>query len=368
MSLTRYLPTPSDRMGILWSLLQIEDAIILEYGTEGTTAYAMKIYGMRDFSVQNKLFATGLDENTVVMGDGSLIERKIMELDAKYTPKVIFVMASSVTSVVGSDVKGICDEISEKINAKIIIFTEGGFSGDYSQGFKSCYTKLVENLATEKFEKTDTFNIIGSNAQTPYCKGDIDKIEKCMQEYFGLKLNTSLCFQTSIKEIESMSQAKINIVLSYEGIKSAEILKEKFGTPFVYGYAICEKSLNEWLGEIAKILQLKEPCINIKKSSAKKIAVYGAYDILLSFKKYANENDIEIEFLMSNHNISKIKDKPQEIVYKSTEKEKIEMFSKLSNTVVFANSDFLKHTNSSNKKIDINKEVKTLFGSVNKLF
>ena len=28
MSLVRYLPTPSDRMGILWSLLSVEGSVI----------------------------------------------------------------------------------------------------------------------------------------------------------------------------------------------------------------------------------------------------------------------------------------------------------------------------------------------------
>ncbi len=43
MSLTRFLPTPSDRMGILWTLLQIGGLLVLEYGTAGTTAYAARL-------------------------------------------------------------------------------------------------------------------------------------------------------------------------------------------------------------------------------------------------------------------------------------------------------------------------------------
>ena len=35
MSLCRYLPVPSDRMGIIWSLLSVKDSIILEYGPAG---------------------------------------------------------------------------------------------------------------------------------------------------------------------------------------------------------------------------------------------------------------------------------------------------------------------------------------------
>ena len=35
MSLCRYLPVPSDRMGIIWSLLSVKDSIILEYARPG---------------------------------------------------------------------------------------------------------------------------------------------------------------------------------------------------------------------------------------------------------------------------------------------------------------------------------------------
>ena len=38
MSLVRFLPTPSDRMGIIWSLLAVQGAIVLEYGGGGFNA------------------------------------------------------------------------------------------------------------------------------------------------------------------------------------------------------------------------------------------------------------------------------------------------------------------------------------------
>ena len=56
MSLVRFLPTPSDRMGIIWSLLAVQGAIVLEYGPAGTTHFSMSLFGelgvdqqMRDF-------------------------------------------------------------------------------------------------------------------------------------------------------------------------------------------------------------------------------------------------------------------------------------------------------------------------------
>lgn len=45
MSLCRYLPVPSDRMGIIWSLLSVNNSIVLEYGPAGTTHFSMGFYG-----------------------------------------------------------------------------------------------------------------------------------------------------------------------------------------------------------------------------------------------------------------------------------------------------------------------------------
>ena len=44
MSFYRYLPVPSDRMGVIWTLLTVPDAIVLEYGPAGTTHYSVSAY------------------------------------------------------------------------------------------------------------------------------------------------------------------------------------------------------------------------------------------------------------------------------------------------------------------------------------
>ena len=74
MSLTRFLPTPSDRMGILWSLLPIDGCVVLEYGPAGTTHFSMSLFGELGESQQDRLFTTHMSEDDVVMGDVSRLE------------------------------------------------------------------------------------------------------------------------------------------------------------------------------------------------------------------------------------------------------------------------------------------------------
>ena len=87
MSLTRFLPTPSDRMGILWSLLPIDGCVVLEYGPAGTTHFSMSLFGELGESQQDRLFTTHMSEDDVVMGDVSRLEKAIVEIDRRLFPK-----------------------------------------------------------------------------------------------------------------------------------------------------------------------------------------------------------------------------------------------------------------------------------------
>ncbi|HML48945.1 MAG TPA: nitrogenase component 1, partial [Clostridia bacterium] len=146
MSLCRYLPIPSDRMGILWSLLSIEDGVILEYGPAGTTHFSMSLFGELGIDQENRLFTTHMSEDDVVMGDVTRLEEALVEVDRAYAPEVIFIVASSVSAVIGTDLRGVCAYMQEKVSAKLIALEQGGFRGDYSVGLREIYKLLAEEV------------------------------------------------------------------------------------------------------------------------------------------------------------------------------------------------------------------------------
>lgn len=358
MSLTRFLPTPSDRMGILWTLLQIRDAVILEYGTAGTTAYAKKTFGMMGMNT-DRLFATGLDENCVVMGDTSALEAKIRELDRKYRPQTLFVMASSVSSVTGADVAGVCSYMQDEVSAKLVVFEQGGFGGDFSLGIKSCYTKLATELAKENFEREDSYNILGISAMSKSARGDVALINKLMRDNFGLKPHTVLCFETELEKISSMSKARLNLVLSYEALDTAKLLEARFGTPYVYALPIGRDGTDMWLGEIARVLGADfRPQIAEKPSkTGQNVLIYAGYDKAIALKTELRKLGYEQIETICTHKIKKHGD----IIFIKKEREKIELFRSAKNTLIFADSTFLNLANSSNKKINIDS-VATILG------
>ncbi len=208
MSLTRFLPTPSDRMGILWSLLPIDGCVVLEYGPAGTTHFSMSLFGELGESQQDRLFTTHMSEDDVVMGDVARLEKAIVEIDRSFAPKVIFVVASSVAAVIGTDIKGVCSYMQEQVSAKLIAFEQGGFRGDYSVGLTEAYKLLVKELPVDEPEpQPDTVNLIGFSMGSYRALSDRPELERLLDEAFGLKIGACLCGETGIEKIEQMGGA-----------------------------------------------------------------------------------------------------------------------------------------------------------------
>ena len=88
------------------------------------------------------------------MGDVTRLEEAIVELDKSYEPKVIFVVASSISAVIGTDIKGVCNYMQKEVQAKLVAFEQGGFRGDYSIGLTEVY-KLLVNIFHVKNRKRE---------------------------------------------------------------------------------------------------------------------------------------------------------------------------------------------------------------------
>lgn len=373
MSLVRFLPTPSDRMGIIWSLLSIQGSIILEYGPAGTTHYSMGLYGGLGLRFQNRLFTTHMSEDDVVMGDVSRLEKAIVELDKSYAPKVIFVVASSVTAVIGTDIKGVCRYMQDEVKAKLIAFEQGGFRGDYSIGITETYKLLVKNLPKKEIPMQKGFyNIIGASAWRYRMASDIWEIKNLLSEAFNFQCNACLCCDTCVDELEVMGKAQVNIVLGNEGLASAEILQEKFGTPYIYivpyGYSATIKFLEKVGAVVSREpspmvmmrIKMKEKSMSmlgmfamIGGAKLKPVAVVkGDYDMVCGISAFLEETGIKVLYKMCAHSLKNIVGSSDDISFVE-EKEWLNKISSLKQTLVFADDVALLQCNDTNTKVVI---------------
>ena len=371
MSLVRFLPTPSDRMGIIWSLLAVQGAIVLEYGPAGTTHYSMGLYGGLGLRFQNRMFTTHMSEDDVVMGDVTRLEDAIVELDKSYAPKVIFVVASSVTAVIGTDIKGVCRYMQNEVKAKLVAFEQGGFRGDYSIGLAETYKLLVRNLPKKDVaQEAGVYNIIGASAWRYRMASDIWEVKSLLDEALGLSCNACLCYDTSVEELEDMGLAQVNIVLCNEGLAAAKYLQEKFGTPYVYAVPYGYNGTLSFLAQVGEAvgrepdsmvllrLQTKEKSLSrlslftmMGNNKPKKAVVKGDYDLVQGVSAFLEQGGITVLHKMCAHSLKAIAEPAADVEAYAEESDWLQVIRGLQDTLILADDVALLQADADNTKV-----------------
>ena len=371
MSLVRFLPTPSDRMGIIWSLLAVQGAIVLEYGPAGTTHYSMGLYGGLGLRFQNRMFTTHMSEDDVVMGDVTRLEDAIVELDKSYAPKVIFVVASSVTAVIGTDIKGVCRYMQNEVKAKLVAFEQGGFRGDYSIGLAETYKLLVRNLPKKDVaQEAGVYNIIGTSAWRYRMASDIWEVKSLLDEALGLSCNACLCCDTSVEELEDMGLAQVNIVLGNEGLAAAKYLQEKFGTPYVYAVPYGYNGTLSFLAQVGEAvgrepdsmvllrLQTKEKSLSrlslftmMGNNKPRKAVVKGDYDMVQGVSAFLEQGGITVLHKMCAHSLKAIAEPAADVEAYAEESDWLQVIRGLQDTLILADDVALLQADADNMKV-----------------
>lgn len=371
MSLVRFLPTPSDRMGIIWSLLAVQGAIVLEYGPAGTTHYSMGLYGGLGLRFQNRMFTTHMSEDDVVMGDVTRLEDAIVELDKSYAPKVIFVVASSVTAVIGTDIKGVCRYMQNEVKAKLVAFEQGGFRGDYSIGLAETYKLLVRNLPKKDVaQEAGVYNIIGASAWRYRMASDIWEVKSLLDEALGLSCNACLCCDTSVEELEDMGLAQVNIVLGNEGLAAAKYLQEKFGTPYVYAVPYGYNGTLSFLAQVGEAvgrepdsmvllrLQTKEKSLSrlslfamMGNNKPRMAVVKGDYDMVQGVSAFLEQGGITVLHKMCAHSLKAIAEPAADVEAYAEESDWLQVIRCLHDTLILADDVALLQADADNMKV-----------------
>ena len=348
MSLCRFYPPASDRMAIIWSLMPVKDAIVLEYGPAGTTHFGGGLYSSLGISLHQSLFTTHISEDDVIMGDVTRLEKAIVEIDETYAPKVIFVVASAVVAVIGTDIRGVCRYMQEKVNAKLVAFEDGGFRGDYTYGLRAVYKLLAEQIAKDMDNSSDsnakeekTYQIIGASAGSYRIRSDVWELQQLMAEAFGWKCRMVMGLETDVKHLETVGASALNLVIRQEALEAGNILNERFGTPFVYGAPYGYQGTLDWLHQISAVIGEpinEELLVRIEDKQADMMPMGGGpmasmrrnpaqasiqadYDTLLGLAGALQELDIEPVNLICSHSLKAVESPDERVTYYAKEKE-----------------------------------------------
>ncbi|GAA0122417.1 MAG: nitrogenase component 1 [Clostridium argentinense] len=350
MEFYKFFPVPSDRMGTIWTLSSIKDAYVIEFGPAGTTHFAIE--GMMQLNGEHRanIYTTHINETDISFGTYERLEKAIIEVDENHKPKIIFIMASSISAIIGTDIESICYEMQPKIQAKLIPITTGGYNGDHTLGIEKTLHMLCKEIVKKtENKKINTYNIIGNNVDMFNFLSDAEEIKSIMKESFNAEVKTIFTAYTSIEQIENSSESQLNLVLRGEGIKAAKLLEKEYNMDYYYGRPYGLEGTIQWIKGLEKVLGLKanEKYLNKKISQIRKhlisykfmireienksVVLVGDYDVIIGLAAFMEELGLKVKRLIVKHSLCKniknsISERWKDIIEFNLSEEEIEIY------------------------------------------
>jgi nitrogenase molybdenum-iron protein alpha/beta subunit len=257
MGLYKFKPLPSGRMGTLWTLCSVRDAVVLEYGCMGHMNYASRAISMAGIQAC-KLYSTHIDETDIALGGIDRIRTAAALIVKQDKPKVIFFLPSSLPEMIGTDLSAITKELQIDFpGTKLIPFGAGNFKASAAKGVAEALLTLVKTIPVDAARtQAPTYNIIGSCADLFSYEADSGEVVRIMRGVFGMSAVCVLTSDTSISQIEKIGSAHINLVIRREGEAAAKYLAERFGTPYILARPYGINKTVSWIERVGELTGL----------------------------------------------------------------------------------------------------------------
>ncbi|MEY8355201.1 nitrogenase component 1 [Lachnospiraceae bacterium 54-53] len=259
MGLYQCRPPMSGRMGTLWTLAPIRDAALIEYGCMGHMMYGRVFLNRAGVVRGCRLYSTHLNETDISLGDMKPLHRTLKQILEQDKVKTVFLLPSSVPTVTGTDLEAVSRELNLKYpDLRLIAFGAGGFDVHGSKGVEETLLRLAKTIPREVSpRKHPSFNLIGSCADMFRFHADAAELVRILKGAFGMNPACIMTSDTSVRQMENMAGAHINLVIRREGAAAAGYLEKTYGIPSLYRRPYGIRGTVRWIESIAEICKIK---------------------------------------------------------------------------------------------------------------
>ncbi len=310
MPVKKYAATPTARMQTLYAASEYKDLAVLDFSTGGHGVYNNgHLPWITPWSDKRNIFSTHITEVDISLGDTSRLFRAAEELK-KLGYKHIYLMPSSLASVLGFDLDALATEISDTLG--INAFTvPARLNDDFYAGLGAFTLALAKRFGSEKADGKSGFNLLGG------ITGQDEQNHRYLRELISRELNLKPNFDSaaavSLSEWGAVTSAEINVVTSKYAVKTAEYYLKNFAVPYVYCRPLGKSGEDEALSLIAEKLGKKykakfDPVYdraklqikNILEFNKPEIACYCNTDVLVSLRSFFDDIGYKAEYFCTH--------------------------------------------------------------------
>lgn len=189
----------------------------------------------RWFKEKSAVFSAGLRDMDAIMGrDDKLVDKLCLaaqEINASFAA----VIGTPVPAVIGTDYQALCRIAADRLDMPVIAVKTTGMN-NYDTGAEKAYMELFRTFTGgASAVSKGTIGVIGA---IPLDMTSFDDAALRQKLYDKGWTNVIIYGSDGIENIKQAAAAERNLVVAPSGLKAAEYLQDKFGTPYETGYPV----------------------------------------------------------------------------------------------------------------------------------
>ena len=195
----------------------------------------------RWYRQDSMIYISALTEADAVLGNDEKLIADVTAAAKDLSPRFIALCGAPVPLLAGTDFPAIAAEIETRTGIPSFgLHTSGMHS--YLTGASEALEAVVSRFCTDRLPRTDapSANIIGATPLDFSVNGTVESIIGWLNRA-GFELVSCMAMGSAPDDIRRASAAHVNLVVSSCGIATAELLRERFGTPWVAGVPVGER-------------------------------------------------------------------------------------------------------------------------------
>lgn len=188
---------------------------------------------IRWYDQDSLIFISGLMDIDAIMGNDEKFLRDIEDVAEELKPKFIALASSPIPFMNGTDFPGLARALTAETGIPAFSVPTSGMH-DYVYGAGLALSEIARHFTGAAEKRKRKLNLLGV---TPLDFGPqpmVDAMKRRLEKY-GWEILSTWAMGDTLEDLSHAGEAEVNLVVSSVGIPAANVLREKFGTPFLVG-------------------------------------------------------------------------------------------------------------------------------------
>ena len=224
----------ADVFGVCSALFELGGMVIMHDASGCNSTYTTHDEP-RWYDMESMVYISGLSEMEAIMGDDEKLIGVIVAAAEDLHPKFIAIAGTPIPTMTGFDFNAVAELIEQRTGIPSFGFSTTGMNS-YVSGANMALEAVARRFVDPTVQKTDvpSANILGLTPLDFTVNGSDDAIARFLEDS-GFTVVSRWAMGSTLEDMARAGEAHLNLVVSTGGLKAAQVLEKRFGTPYMVG-------------------------------------------------------------------------------------------------------------------------------------